>query len=94
VEVALEEGSHLLLDVREQDEWDAGHVEGSVFLPMSQLMARIQEVPSDKPVYLICHSGQRSLYAAQWLEQAGHEAPKSVAGGIEAWARSGKEIVG
>lgn len=89
---ALEADTHTLLDVREQDEWDDAHISGALFIPMSQLMDRISEIPTDKPVNIMCHSGQRSLYAVKFLEQAGHENPKSMAGGIVAWVQSGKPI--
>ena len=90
---AMQEDSHILLDVREQDEWDDARIEGSIHIPMSELMLRMGELTTRKPVHIICHSGTRSLYAVQYLSQAGHEDPKSVAGGIVAWAQSGKPIV-
>lgn len=90
---ALETGSHTLLDVREQDEWDEARIEGAVHIPMSELMERSGELSTDKPLYIVCHSGGRSLYAVQHLSQLGHEEPKSVAGGIVAWAQSGKPII-
>lgn len=90
---AMDVDTHVLLDVREQDEWDEAHVEGAVHIPMSELMDRLGELSTDKPLHIICHSGGRSLYAAEYLSQAGHEGPKSVAGGIVAWAESGKPVV-
>lgn len=89
---AIDADTHLLLDVREQDEWDEARIEGAVHIPMSELMARIGELSNAKPIHIVCHSGQRSLYAAQYLAQAGHSDPKSVAGGIVAWAQSGRPI--
>lgn len=89
---AMEQGTHTLLDVREQDEWDDARIDGAILVPMSELTERIGEVPVDKPVHIMCHSGQRSLYAISILERAGHQNPKSMAGGIVAWAQSGKPI--
>lgn len=89
---ALDSGSHLLLDVREQDEWNKAHIAESVLVPLSELAQRMNEIPTDKPIHVICHSGQRSLYARELLEQAGHQGPKSVAGGIVAWAQSGRPV--
>lgn len=89
---ALESSSHVLLDVREQDEWDDAHVPNSVHIPLGELVARATELPDDKPVYTICHSGARSLYAIALLEQGGREGAKSVAGGIDAWVRAGKPV--
>lgn len=90
---AIDADSHMLLDVREQDEWDEAHIEGAVHIPMSELMARLGELSTDKPLHIMCHSGVRSLYAVQYLTQAGHTDPKSLAGGIVAWAQSGKPVV-
>ena len=89
---AIRADSHMLLDVREQDEWNEAHIEGAVHIPMSELTARVGELSTDKPIYIMCHSGARSLYAVQYLTQAGHSDPKSLAGGIVAWAQSGKPI--
>lgn len=89
---AMDAGTHTLLDVREQDEWDDAHISDSILIPLSQLSERVSEIPNDKPVHILCHSGQRSLYAVRMLEQYGHEDPKSVAGGIVAWVQSGRPI--
>lgn len=89
---ALKVESHTLLDVRELDEWNQARVKGSVHIPMSELHKRIAELPKGKPVYAICHSGSRSLYAVNVLEQAGFAESRSVAGGIAAWAKSGKPL--
>lgn len=90
---AMQADSHMLLDVRERDEWDEAHIEGAVLIPMSELMERVGELPTDKPLHIMCHSGARSLYAVQYLEQLGHQDPKSMAGGIVAWVQSGKPVV-
>ena len=90
---AIRADSHMLLDVREQDEWNEAHIEGAVHIPMSELTARVGELSTDKPIYIMCHSGARSLYAVQYLTQAGHADPKSLSGGIVAWAQSGKPVV-
>ncbi len=93
VATALENDTHVLLDVREQDEWDEAHIDGAVHIPMSELMERLGELSTDKPLHIMCHSGGRSLYAVQYLSQAGHKDPKSLAGGIVAWAEAGRPIV-
>ena len=49
-----------LLDVREQDEWDAGHAPDALHIPMSELAGRLEELPNDQDVYVICRSGNRS----------------------------------
>jgi rhodanese-related sulfurtransferase len=73
-----------LLDVREQDEWVAGHAPGAVHIPMTQIQARVDEVPSDQPVYVVCRVGGRSLQVAAWLNRLGREAV-NVGGGMQAW---------
>jgi rhodanese-related sulfurtransferase len=77
-----------LLDVREDDEWAAGHAPGARHIPIGQLSARCAEVPQDEAVYVICRSGVRSGRAAQALTGAGWEAI-NVAGGMQDWAAAG-----
>jgi rhodanese-related sulfurtransferase len=74
----------LLLDVREQDEWDAGHIEGSVHIPMAELGARQDELPQDRPIVAVCRSGNRSAAVTQALSKAGYEAHNLV-GGVAEW---------
>ncbi|MEA2686696.1 MAG: hypothetical protein QOE93_1891 [Actinomycetota bacterium] len=81
-----------VVDVRELDEYVAGHVPGVIFLPMSEIVERVDEVPADGQVYVICHLGGRSLKVVNWLRQQGIDA-WSVDGGTKAWADSGREIV-
>ncbi len=80
-----------LLDVREGDEWAAGHVPGARHIPLGQLGARTAEVPQDETVYVICRSGARSGRAAQALTGAGWEAV-NVAGGMQDWAAAGRPM--
>ncbi len=81
-----------LLDVREDDEWAAGHVAGARHIPLGELGARTAEVPQDELVYVICRSGHRSGRAAQALAGAGWRAV-NVAGGMQAWAAAGRPMV-
>jgi rhodanese-related sulfurtransferase len=73
-----------VLDVREQDEWDAGHVPGATHIPLGELPARVDELPEEDLV-VVCRSGGRSARATAWLTQAGFEA-RNLAGGMRAWA--------
>jgi rhodanese-related sulfurtransferase len=82
----------VLLDVREQDEWDAGHAPGAQHLPATELMARYGEVPVDCEVHVICRTGRRSAAVAQWLNQEGFEAV-NVVGGMDAWVQAGRPLV-
>ncbi|QJY45651.1 rhodanese-like domain-containing protein [Pseudonocardia broussonetiae] len=81
-----------MLDVREIDEWDAGHAPGARHLPMSQLVARINEVPADDPLYVVCRSGGRSAQVVQYLAAQGHPAV-NVEGGMQVWAAQGRPVV-
>jgi rhodanese-related sulfurtransferase len=79
----------LLVDVRELDEWAAGHAGGACHLPLGQLGARQHELPRDREILLICRSGRRSTQAAGVLLHAGHSPVTNVIGGMQAWARAG-----
>ena len=81
-----------LLDVRESDEWEAGHSAAAHFLPMSQLQERVDEVPSDVPVLVICRSGARSAAVTGALRQAGYDAT-NVTGGMQAWRAAGGDVL-
>lgn len=81
-----------LLDVREDDEWTAGHVPGAIHIPLGQLGARTAELPLDQDIYVICRTGMRSARAAQALNGAGWQA-LNVAGGMRDWAVAGRPMV-
>lgn len=81
-----------VIDVREPFEFEAGHVPGADLIPMQSVPQHVDRLPTDKPVYVICASGNRSLTAARFLRQSGIEA-YSVAGGTSAWANAGREIL-
>ena len=80
-----------LLDVREQDEWEAGHVDGALHIPMGQLMARIEELPEQK-LYVVCRVGGRSAQVVQYLVAQGRDAV-NVDGGMYAWEAAGLPLV-
>ena len=80
-----------LLDVRELDEWEAGHVPEATHIPLGQLGARTAELPVDEAIYVICRSGGRSGRAAQALNGAGWQAV-NVAGGMQDWAAAGRPM--
>ena len=81
-----------LLDVREQDEWDAGHIEGAQHIPLGELAARLGEVPKAQTVVAVCRSGSRSDRAAKGLRLSGFEA-ENLDGGVTAWSRAGLPLV-
>jgi rhodanese-related sulfurtransferase len=85
-----------LLDVRENDEWAAGHAPEAVHIPLGELPGRVgelSELPEGQPIYVICRSGGRSARAAAWLNASGWDAV-NVAGGMKSWHSAGRQVVG
>lgn len=78
----------LVLDVREPEEYAHGHVPGAINLPQAELASRLDEVPRDRPLLLVCRSGVRSLRAAQFLRQVGFDRVANVRGGTQAWQKA------
>jgi len=92
---ALRAGGAVLVDVREQVEWDAGYIPGAVHVPRSYLEQNIESHVPDRAasVVLYCASGVRSAYGAATLAQLGYTNVSSMAGGIDAWRRLGLAVV-
>ena len=84
--------SVVLLDVREDDEWQRGHAAGALHIPMGEVPARIGEIDADATLFVVCHLGGRSLRVARYLAQNGYT-PVNVSGGMQAWADSGRPVV-
>jgi rhodanese-related sulfurtransferase len=85
----------LVLDVREDDEWRAGHVEGSVHVPLMELEGRyagLAELSAAAQTLVVCRSGNRSAYAAGFLIQQGLDAV-NLAGGLLSWYAAGRTLV-
>jgi rhodanese-related sulfurtransferase len=82
-----------LLDVREQDEWDAGHAPDAHHVPMSTLISRIDEVPTDGQVVVICRHGQRSAQVVNYLVAQGRDNVANFDGGIVDWVSAGLPLV-
>jgi molybdopterin/thiamine biosynthesis adenylyltransferase/rhodanese-related sulfurtransferase len=80
-----------LVDVREREEWDEGHIPDAIHIPRGYLESRIEAAVPDRsrPVILYCASGNRSVFAARALEELGYEQPSSLAGGFADWKRNG-----
>jgi rhodanese-related sulfurtransferase len=79
-----------LIDVRQPEEYEAGHVPGAKLIPLADVVARFGEVPTEGPVYVICGTGPRSQRAADYYRNRGIEA-YNVAGGTKAWVDAGRE---
>jgi rhodanese-related sulfurtransferase len=82
----------VLLDVRAEDEWTAGHAPGAVHIPLADLPARAGEIDGTRPIVCICRSGNRSARATAWLRARGVDAI-NMAGGMRAWADAGQPII-
>lgn len=82
----------VLLDVREDDEWQRGHAPGARHIPMGDVPARIAEIDTEAQLFVVCHSGGRSQRVAAYLARNGYE-PVNVAGGMLAWAEAGRPVV-
>lgn len=81
-----------LLDVREPDEWFAGHIEGSVHIPIGELAQRQAELADDRLIVAVCRSGSRSGVVADALQRAGYHA-ENLDGGLQAWQSDGLPLV-
>jgi rhodanese-related sulfurtransferase len=77
-----------LLDVREPDEWQAGHIAGSQHIPLAQLRGRLGEIPKDKPILAVCRHGNRSEAATRGLRTLGYTV-ENLEGGVTAWKQAG-----
>ncbi len=91
---AWKAGDVSIVDVREQDEYDAAHVDGMPLVPLSEIGDRIGDFPTDKTLVLMCRSGKRSAKAAEILTGEGVTDVANLVGGIMAWAEDGLPIVG
>ena len=85
-------GDATILDVREDYEWEAGHISGAVHIPLNELPLRLDELDPDVDLHVVCRSGGRSFRATEWLNSNGYSAV-NVHGGMGAWLDAGKPIV-
>ncbi|HEV7823957.1 MAG TPA: rhodanese-like domain-containing protein [Mycobacteriales bacterium] len=81
-----------LLDVREDDEWAAGHAPHAVHLPMQEIPARMGEVPQDRAVVVTCRGGGRSAQVTAYLRAQGFDEVANLAGGMKAWEAAGRPL--
>jgi rhodanese-related sulfurtransferase len=82
-----------LLDVREPDEWTAGHAPGAHYLPMMDVPGRLAEVPQDTDVVVVCRMGGRSAQVTAYLVNQGWDNVRNLDGGMQEWAASGRPLV-
>jgi len=87
VAAAMDTGDLSVVDVREPVEWDAGHIAGSVLIPLGEFADRLDELPEGQ-LAIVCRTGSRSSMAADWLHRSGVPA-SNMTGGLKAWAAVG-----
>lgn len=90
--ITLAAGNAMLLDIREKEEFNAGHAPNAVHIPLGALPGKLARVPSDKPVVVVCRSGMRARSATKMLTQNGRDA-RLLSGGMHAWQRAGGRMV-
>lgn len=81
-----------ILDVREQSEWDEFHIPGATLIPLGQLASRVEELPKDQEIVVVCRSGNRSQEGRDILLDAGFDKVTSMAGGVTEWRSEGYPI--
>jgi rhodanese-related sulfurtransferase len=88
----MQDEGAIILDVREDIEWRAGHAPGARHIPLGRLPHRLRDLPPRRTIITVCRSGARSARAAAFLAREGHEV-LNLAGGMHAWARAGLPVV-
>lgn len=89
----LFQDGEFILDVRQPEEYEAGHIPGSVLIPLDILESRLSEIPKDNNVVVVCRSGNRSATGRDILLNAGFTSVTSMAGGMNQWVDKGYEII-
>ena len=82
----------VVIDVREVDEFASGHISGATLIPLGELPSRVDEIPTDKPVIMVCRSGNRSGQAYNFLTKQGFDNVHNMTGGMNAWQSAGLEV--
>jgi rhodanese-related sulfurtransferase len=92
VDASKAQAEREFLDVREDDEWQAGHIDGARHIPLRELSARVSELPKGRPIVAVCRSGSRSAAAVRGLKQLGYDA-ENLDGGVTAWSKAGLPLI-
>jgi rhodanese-related sulfurtransferase len=90
---AMVDGGAYVVDVRQPEEWNQVHIPGATLIPLGELQSRLSEVPKDKPVVVVCRSGNRSQQGRDILLKAGFDQVTSMAGGVNQWTAAGYPTV-
>ncbi|PKO07517.1 MAG: rhodanese-like domain-containing protein [Chloroflexi bacterium HGW-Chloroflexi-3] len=88
----MRENGAFVLDVRELSEWEDGHIPDATLIPLGQLESRMDEIPKDQEVLIVCRSGNRSAQARDILYNAGFTTITSMAGGMNQWIAKSYEV--
>jgi rhodanese-related sulfurtransferase len=91
--VTKQDAGALILDVRQPDEWNAFHIAGSTLIPLDQLPSRLNELPKDQQIVVVCRTGHRSAEGRDILLNAGFTQVTSMAGGLTQWTAAGYPTV-
>lgn len=94
VNEAVSAGTAVLIDVREQWEWDQQRIPGATLIPLAEVPQRLDEIPTDRDVYVHCRLGGRSAQAVEYLHAHGRPRAINVVGGIEGWEHAGLPVEG
>lgn len=92
VEALRDNPNVVILDVREQYEYDDGHIPDATLIPLGTIPNRLDEIPTDKTVIAVCRSGNRSSQATEFLRKQGFDNVHNMEGGMNAWQAAGYEI--
>lgn len=87
----IDRGEVFIMDVRTQEEYDAGHIKGSTLIPVQVLDKRLNELPRDRKILIYCRSGHRSIQASEILVNNGFKEIYNMKGGITEWINAGYE---
>ncbi|HSG44026.1 MAG TPA: rhodanese-like domain-containing protein [Anaerolineales bacterium] len=90
---SMRDAGAFILDVRQPEEWNESHIPGATLIPLGELASRVNEVPTDQEIVVVCRSGNRSQQGRDILLQAGFEQVTSMAGGVNQWSAAGFETV-
>jgi len=88
----MRENGAFVLDVREVSEWEDGHIPDATLIPLGELESRMDEIPADQEVLIVCRSGNRSAQARDLLTNAGFTNVTSMAGGMNQWVAKSYEV--
>jgi len=89
----LRDQGAFMLDVRESEEWNAGHIPDATLIPLGELESRLDELPRDRQIVVVCRSGNRSATGRDILLDAGFEDVTSMGGGMNSWVSQGLPTV-